>query len=211
MRPRPALQAAATSRCEAYMKLARRLGFERFVFVQPSAYGLDNACMLDAMEEVPAELRRGIVHLDETKPNDAVLGKWDALGMRGVRINVSPVRKPEAGVCGAPAAEDRAHGRDLPRAWLAPRLPDAGLADQRADADAAASCRRRSRSRTWGFIRPRPGAKQAGFQEFLKLANDGSKRCWVKLTGIYRFSQDPAFADVSAVRPRADRDRCRTS
>ncbi len=27
-------------------------------------------------------------------------------------------------------------------------------------------------------------------------ANDGSKPCWVKLTGIYRFSQDPAFADV---------------
>src|SRR5262249_57332912 len=40
------------------------------------------------------------------------------------------------------------------------------------------------------------GAKQPGFQEFLKLVNDGSKRCWVKLTGIYRFSQDLMFADV---------------
>src|SRR5256885_6407387 len=83
---------------EAYMKLARRLGFERFVFVQPSAYGFDNSCMLDAMAEVAPKLRRGIVHLDETKPNDAVLGKWHAQGVRGVRVNVSPVRKPEAGV-----------------------------------------------------------------------------------------------------------------
>ena len=40
---------------EAYMKLARRLGLERFVFVQPSAYGFDNSCMLDAMREVGAK------------------------------------------------------------------------------------------------------------------------------------------------------------
>jgi predicted TIM-barrel fold metal-dependent hydrolase len=79
------------------MKLARRLGFERFVFEQPSAYGFDNFCMLDAMAEVAPELRRGIVQFDETKPSDAVLGKWHAQGVRGVRINVSPVRKPEAG------------------------------------------------------------------------------------------------------------------
>src|SRR5256885_14923705 len=91
---------------EAYMKLARRLGFERFVFVQPSAYGFDNSCMLDAMAEVAPELRRGIVHLDETKPNDAVLGKWHAQGVRGVRINVSPVRKSEAGFSGPLRAQN---------------------------------------------------------------------------------------------------------
>ena len=34
---------------EDYLVQARRLGFERFVFVQPSAYGRDNAYMLDAM------------------------------------------------------------------------------------------------------------------------------------------------------------------
>ena len=82
---------------DAYMKLARRLGFERFVFVQPSAYGLDNSCMLDAMAEVAPEVRRGIIHLDETKPTDAALEKWHAQGVRGVRINVSPVRKAESG------------------------------------------------------------------------------------------------------------------
>src|SRR5260221_9239343 len=37
---------------EEYLALARQLGIERFVFVQPSAYGRDNACMLDAMREV---------------------------------------------------------------------------------------------------------------------------------------------------------------
>jgi predicted TIM-barrel fold metal-dependent hydrolase len=35
-----------------YLELAKLLGVERFVFVQPSAYGRDNACMLDAMREI---------------------------------------------------------------------------------------------------------------------------------------------------------------
>src|SRR5712671_6919886 len=47
-----------------------------------------------------------------------------------------------------------------------------------------------------GLFPARNGVTQPGFQEFLALANDGSKRCWVKLTGIYRFSEDPTFADV---------------
>src|ERR1700704_256884 len=51
---------------DQFLTQARGLGFARFVFVQPSAYGLDNACMLDAMAQVDPAVRRGIVHLDET-------------------------------------------------------------------------------------------------------------------------------------------------
>ena len=40
------------------------------------------------------------------------------------------------------------------------------------------------------------GARQRGFQEFLRLAADASTRCWIKLTGVYRFSQARGFADV---------------
>ena len=35
-----------------YLKLGNHLGITRYVFVQPSAYGRDNRCMLDAMREV---------------------------------------------------------------------------------------------------------------------------------------------------------------
>src|SRR5581483_10529334 len=55
---------------EAYLKLANRLGFKRYVFVQPSAYGFDNSCMLDAMRELDPKCRRGIIDLDETKTRD---------------------------------------------------------------------------------------------------------------------------------------------
>src|SRR5450759_4161168 len=50
---------------DAYMALARQLGFERFVFVQPSAYGTDNSCMLDAMRMCGTARCRGIIDLDE--------------------------------------------------------------------------------------------------------------------------------------------------
>src|SRR5580704_7550231 len=42
---------------ERYLELARRLGLVRYVFVQPSAYGLDNSCMLDAMRELDPAIR----------------------------------------------------------------------------------------------------------------------------------------------------------
>ncbi len=50
-----------------------------------------------------------------------------------------------------------------------------------------------------GLFPAKDGPGQRGFQEFLKLAGDGSKRCWVKLTGIYRFSTAPGFADVKPI------------
>src|SRR5580765_9115221 len=51
--------------------------------------------MLDAMREVPGS--RGIVDIDENLP-DGELGPLHAAGVRGVRINVSPVHPPEAGL-----------------------------------------------------------------------------------------------------------------
>src|SRR5438093_1306773 len=82
---------------EEFLALAGKLGIGRFVFVQPSAYGRDNRCMLDAMRKIGAAKCRGIVDIDENAP-DAELERLDALGVRGVRINVSPVKPFEAGV-----------------------------------------------------------------------------------------------------------------
>src|SRR5205814_2238797 len=72
---------------EDFLAIAKKLGTERFVFVQPSAYGRDNRCMLDAMREVGTQKCRGIADIDENAP-DTELERLDALGVRGVRINV---------------------------------------------------------------------------------------------------------------------------
>src|SRR5687767_9226131 len=52
-----------------YLRLAEVLGIERMVFVQSSAYGRDNRCMLDAMRETGIARCRGIVDVDETLPD----------------------------------------------------------------------------------------------------------------------------------------------
>jgi len=180
---------------EAFLKLARRIGFERFVFVQPSAYGLDNSCMFDAMTEMDPAVRRGICHLDEMNAKDSELSRRHALGVRGVRINVSPIRQPEAGFADKirpkivrTAEICRGLGWHLDLllpGWLIGELMPT-LRNLPVEYTVA----------HMGLYPAKNGAKQKGFQEFLKLVSDGSKRCWVKLTGIYRFSTDPTFTDV---------------
>ena len=81
---------------EDFLALSKKLGLERFVFVQPSAYGRDNRCMLDAMREVGTQKCRGIVDIDENAP-DAELERLHQAGGRGARINVPPVKPYEAG------------------------------------------------------------------------------------------------------------------
>jgi predicted TIM-barrel fold metal-dependent hydrolase len=46
---------------------SEKLGVERYVLVQPSAYGRDNACMLEAMRTLGPLRCRGIVDVDEDK------------------------------------------------------------------------------------------------------------------------------------------------
>jgi len=181
---------------EAYLELAQRLGFERFVFVQPSAYGLDNSCMLDAMQAMDPAVQRGIVDLDETSVTDAQVAAWHDLGVRGIRVNVSPVRKPEAGLAqsmlpriarlAALAREIGWHLDFLTPGWLVSELIPM-LRELPVEFTVA----------HFGLFPARDGVRQPGFQEFLQLVNDGSRRCWVKLTGTYRFSQAENFADVT--------------
>jgi predicted TIM-barrel fold metal-dependent hydrolase len=177
-----------------YLGLARRLGLERFVFVQPSAYGRDNACMLDAMREM-GQRCRGIVDVDEDAP-DAELARLHALGVRGVRINVSPVHPPERGLA----------DRLLPRVKrLESRLAEIGwqldfLLPGWLAAELMPVLRGLKVSFTlahMGMFLARDGVAQPGFRELLRLLTEGERRCWVKLTGVYRMSQAHGFSDAA--------------
>jgi predicted TIM-barrel fold metal-dependent hydrolase len=177
---------------ENYLEEARRLGFTRFVFVQPSAYGRDNACMLDAMASLPGS--RGIVDIDQDEP-DAMLARLDAAGVRGVRINVSPVKQPEAGFAAsllprimrldARCAEIGWHLDFLLPGWLTAEVMDT-LRRLRAPFSLA----------HMGMFLAKEGAGQPGFRALIDLVTHGEGRTWVKLTGAYRISAAPGFADI---------------
>lgn len=61
------------------------LGVDRVVLVQPSTYGTDNRCMLDALEHL-GNRARGIAVVDESVTDDE-LATLHAAGVRGARIN----------------------------------------------------------------------------------------------------------------------------
>jgi 2-pyrone-4,6-dicarboxylate lactonase len=178
---------------EDYLGLARHLGIERFVFVQPSAYGRDNACMLDAMRVVGAQCR-GIVDVDENVP-DAELDRMHALGVRGVRINTPPIKPYEPGFSATliPRIE-RLHARFIERDWQLDFLTPGWLT-----AELMPTLRKLKIDFTiahMGMFLAKDGPAQPGFRQLLDLLRHGDGRCWVKFTGTYRMSTAPGFSDV---------------
>ena len=73
----------------AYRQLQHRLGTARTVVVTPSTYGTDNACTLDALDQM-GDSARGVAVVDQQVSN-AELGRLAARRVRGLRVNfVSP-------------------------------------------------------------------------------------------------------------------------
>lgn len=177
-----------------YLALSRRLGFERFVFVQPSAYGRDNSCMLDAMREVGANCR-GIVDVDENVP-DARLEQLHTAGVRGVRINVSPVKEPETGFAAKllPRIE-RLDARCAEIGWQLDFLLPGWLTSELMDT--LRTLKAEFTLAHMGMFLAREGVEQPGFRQLIDLLRTGNGRCWVKLTGAYRMSVTPGFADAA--------------
>ncbi len=180
-----------------YLALSHKLGIERYVFVQPSAYGRDNRAMLDAMQEVDPTRRRGIVDIDENVP-DAELARLHALGVRGVRINVSPVKQHEAGFAKTMLARiERFDERFAEIGWQLDFLTPGWLTRElmptmkklKVDFTIA----------HMGMHLAKDGPAQRGFQQLLDLLKHGDGRCYVKLTGVYRMSTAPGFADAGGM------------
>ncbi len=67
-----------------YRALAGSLGIARTVIVQPSGYGFDNACTLDALAQLGTAARAVVVIAPDTPRVE--LDRLDALGVRGVRF-----------------------------------------------------------------------------------------------------------------------------
>ena len=180
---------------EDYLALAKKLGLERLVFVQPSAYGRDNRCMLDAMRAVGTKKCRGIVDIDENAP-DAELDRLNAVGVRGVRLNLSPVKPFETGFAAkllprierlaARCAEIGWHLDFLTPGWLSAELMPT-LRKLKLDFTLA----------HFGMFPAKDGVNQPGFRQLLELLRKGERRCWVKLTGVYRISVAKGFADAA--------------
>lgn len=175
-----------------YNAEARRMGFGRVVFVQPSAYGTDNACMKDALRARPID-SRGVAVIDAAT-DDRELATLAALGVRGVRLNLVSNGIPDVGAATAQLRETAA--RVKPLGWHIQifALPSllAGIAPVIADLGVDVVIDH------MGAGDGKLAAARPGFSDVLALLKAG--KAWVKVSGANRVSAaGGAFEDAVPV------------
>ena len=68
-------------------------GISNVVLVQPSIYGNDNSCLLDALRALGPDHGRGVVAFDPATIDVRTLQEWHDIGVRGVRLNLQSIEK----------------------------------------------------------------------------------------------------------------------
>lgn len=176
----------------AYRALQQRLGLARTVIVNPSTYGTDNACTLDALTTF-GEAARGVAVVD-VDVSDTELRRMSALGVVGVRVNfVSP---QSWGTTTIDMLEALAR-RVSPLAW---HVQVFMTAEQIVAAqDALARLPTVFVIDHLGRIPQPAGVQHPAFDAVRRLLDSG--RVWVKLSGAYMDSIEgaPLYSDVEAV------------
>ena len=178
-----------------YIELARHLGMERFVFVQPSAYGRDNSCMLDAMREVGIARCRGIVGCRRGRAGCRCLPRWtsSACAACASTSRRSSRRRPASPRQWSKRIE-RIDARCAELGWHVDFLNPGWLTEELLPVFARMRC-----SYTiahMGMFLAKDGPQQRGFQKMLDVLRHGDGRMWVKFTGTYRMATLPDLADA---------------
>jgi predicted TIM-barrel fold metal-dependent hydrolase len=190
---------------EQLLDLQRALKLERVVVVQPSVYGTDNSCTVDAVRQLGASAR-GIAVIDRTTPR-AALEEMNAAGIRGVRLNLETETGGRFEPAAAKALLDAAAAQTRGLGWhvqVYTRPPViAALKDHIAQLPFPVVFDH------FGRADPAQGPSQPGFDALLDLLKSG--RAYVKISGAYRISEkSPDFADVTPLAQalvRANPDR----
>lgn len=169
-----------------YRRLQARLGIERAVVVQPTTYGADNRCTLEAIAALGGSAR-GVAVVGRNVA-DAELERLTAAGIRGIRFHMLPGGALPWDILETMAARVRAFGwhvqlqldgRTLPehQAMLR-RLPGTLVIDH-----------------IGKFLNIVP-VDHPGFRVLARLVESG--RVYVKLSAPYEFSKagPPAYDDA---------------
>src|SRR5262249_53665602 len=152
----------------------------RVVVVQPSVYGADNACTVDAVRRMGARAR-GIAVIDQTTSR-AALQDMAAAGIRGVRLNLETNAAGKVEPAAAQQVLDATAEQIRPLGWhvqlyTRPNIV-AALQDHFAQLPFAVVFDH------FGRAAAAQGPSQPGFDALLELVKSG--RAYVKISGAYR-------------------------
>jgi D-galactarolactone isomerase len=171
-----------------YRLVKQQLGLARTVIVQPSAYGTDNACTVEAIRKLGDDAR-GVAIVDPAV-SDEELARLDRSGIRGVRYHmrssvVSWDSMPEMAARVAPLGwhvQLQCASHELAeREAVITKLPCGLVVDHMGRFDHSTP----ETDRSWRLL--------------LRLLATG--RCWVKLSGPYYGSKSgpPLYADKARI------------
>ena len=173
---------------EDYRLVQQALGLERVVVVQPTTYGLDNTCQLEAMAAI-GDGARGVMVVDDATSEEE-LEHLTGLGARGARFHMLPGGAVGWDIIETVAAKVASfgwhiqlqmNGREfVERIAVLRNLPTPLVVDH------------------VGRFTPPVPADDASFRILLGLLEAGN--CWCKLSAPYESSSDgpPDFPDVAA-------------
>lgn len=174
---------------DVYKMLQKRLGTSRDVMIQPSAYGMDHSCLLDALKQMGPSAR-GVAVVDRTI-TDAELARMHKAGVRGIRFNIATGATNDDAMIlelsqrittlGWHAAFWMTADDTVRMAALLNKLPSTIVFDHR------------------GHIPQPEGISHPAFKVICNLLDKG--RTWVKLSGLYQDSKagEPAYVDTVKV------------
>lgn len=173
---------------DEYRAVQKRLNLNRVVIVQPTTYGTDNRCQLEAMKAFGVDARAVVV--PDPNLSDAELQKLTDRGVCGVRFHLLSGGALDWGVLEDVAArvgnfgwhvQLQMNGREFPeRQTLLRRLPCDLVVDH-----------------VGRFMGP-VSVDDAAFKVLLDFLEGG--RCWVKLSAPYESSENgpPGWEDVAS-------------
>jgi predicted TIM-barrel fold metal-dependent hydrolase len=176
---------------EDLLALQRTLHLERVVIVQPSTYGSDNACTIDALRRLGARAR-AVAVIDEATSDIALRGMHEA-GVRGVRLNLETTGKRDPTVARELLA--RTAARVAPLGWHVQIYTNLAVIDGLHDA--IQSLPVPLVVDHFGRADAAQGVSQPGFAALASLVESG--RAYVKLSAPQRISAQADCADAAAI------------
>ncbi|MBK1659472.1 amidohydrolase family protein [Paracraurococcus ruber] len=173
----------------AWRAVLARLGLSRTVVVQPSAYGTDNRCTLDAVAAL-GEAARAVVVVTPATP-EAELERLHAAGARGARFYLMQGAPQGWEALGPVAARIAPLGWHVQLQFDGTELPDRAAMLRALPCDLVID--------HVGRFHPPPPVDSAPVRALLRLLESG--RAWMKASAPYNTSRagPPLYADVSAI------------
>lgn len=170
--------------------LHRALHTSRVVIVQPSVYGTDNACTLDAIRQLGPSAR-GVAVIDDKTP-ESILDEMSRAGVRGIRLNLETggLTDPVVARQRFQRAVERIRGRNWHIQIYARLRVIEGINDLVMEAAVPVVFDH------FGGAQASLGIQQAGFAALLNLVRTGN--AYVKISAPYLAStQAPDYPDVA--------------